>query len=351
MKLKIDETLFRDDSVFSPSYMPQEFLYRDSQIKEMTSCLRPALRGGRAQSALIFGRPATGKTTATKIIFSELEEKSNKAIAVHVNCHIYSSLYRILGEVHKKLFGFVPPETGIPVTSIYDKVFSKIAKEKKSLIIALDDLDFSDIKHANSILYDLVRVHEAYPNVAACVWCICVKNEMFRLDDKVRSALVTNTIEFLPYKQSELKEILKARAAEGLYPDAITDQLMEKIAGRSFDIRFGLELIKKAAIIAESEGSSKILEKHVDLAAKGMELPASSSLMEDEKIIIDLLKKGGKESGALYDEYKKITGASYSTFYRTIQKLKKQKKIDVAGIDKDRGKSRSNALKNNRGKI
>ncbi len=338
MKLKPDETLFRDESVFEPSYLPEDFLFRESQMRELAHCVKPALRGSKPAHAFIFGRPATGKTTATKLVFTELEKETNKVLTVHTNCQIYNSQYRILGEVHKRLFGFVPPDTGLPVAALYDKVFSRLEKEKKCMIIALDDINFYDMKHANAVIYDFTRVHEIYPKIKIGIWCISVKNEMHRLNDKVRSTFVANTIEFAPYRKEEVKEILKARAIAGLAPHAISDAVLEKIAGAAADVRHGIELVRKAAVLAENELSTKITEKHADAAIGSFVLPLHSPI-DDEKIILDLLKKRIRESGELYEEYRKITDASYATFYRILQKLKQKNLVDIENIEKEKGRT------------
>jgi len=338
-KLKPGETLFRDESVFEPNYLPEDFLFRDSEVKELTACMKPALKGMKPANAFIFGKPATGKTTATKLIFNKLQEETGKAVTVHVNCHIYNSEYRILGELHKKLFGFVPPETGLPVAALYDKVFTKLDREKKALVMALDDMNFYDAKQANAILYDLIRAYEVYPKIKTAIWCISTANMMHKLDDKVRSCFVSNVLEFAPYGKDEMKEILKARAGAGLATNAITDAVLLKIAGSSADLRHAIETLKKSAMLAEDEMATKITEKHAERALKSFEAPVSSMLIDDEKIMLDLLKKKAMESGELYEEYRKITGSSYATFFRIIQKLEKAKLIEKENIEKEKGRT------------
>jgi len=345
MKLKPGETLFRDESVFEPSYLPEDFLFRESQMKELRSCVLPAIKSGKPQNAFIFGRPATGKTTATKIFFAALSEETNRIVTVHVNSHIYNTHYRILGEIHKKIFGFVPPETGLPVSALYDKVFSRLEKENKSLIVALDDINFYEAKQANEILYDFLRAYEVFPKVKTAVWCITVRNELHRLDDKVRSTFVANTIEFLPYRKEEMKQILKARAIAGLSEGVVSDIMLEKIAGLSPDLRHGIELLKKSAVLAENDAQTKIAERHVAEAAKSFEAPASSSLMEDDIVLMDMLKRKSRESGELFEEFRGATGSSYATFYRALQKLKKKSLIDISPIEKEKGRSSRISLK------
>ena len=70
--LLAEETLFRDDTIFNPDHIPDQFRFRDGQIKEMSYALKPALREGRPGNAFLIGPPATGKTTAVRLVFDEL---------------------------------------------------------------------------------------------------------------------------------------------------------------------------------------------------------------------------------------------------------------------------------------
>ena len=339
-KLRHDETLFRDESVFEPSHLPGDFLFRGAQMGELAACARPAIKGNRPGNAFIFGRPATGKTTAVKLAFMELAEETNKALLVHVNCQIYGSQYRILAEIHKKLFSFVPPESGMPVASLYDRVFGRLEKERKALIVALDDMNFYDARQANAVLYELLRAHEAYPKTKTAVWCIAARNELHRLDDKVRSSFVSSAIEFSPYRKDEMKQILKARAAQGLFVSAISDALLGKIAGEAPDLRHGIELLKKSALIAEKASSTKITEAHVSAALKSLEAPRPSVMPADEQVVAELLREKTMESGELYEGYRKLTGASYAKFYRVLERMKSRKLVEAESVGKGRGRTR-----------
>ncbi len=81
---------------------------------------------------------------------------------------------------------------------------------------------------------------------------------------------------------------------------------------------------------------------------KTFEPPASSPMLDDEKIMLDLLKKKSMESGELYEEYRKITGSSYATFFRIIQKLEKAKLIEKENIEKEKGRTSRIRLRGNR---
>lgn len=336
--LGYEESLFQDERVFDPDYIPKDFNFRDNQLKEIAFCLRPALRGGKPINAKVYGPPATGKTTAIKLIFREIEEYSQDIYCVHINCQIHSSKFGIFSQIHKKVVGHLPPETGVPFSKVYDAIFKKLADENKALIVALDDMNylFYD-RYGNEIIYDILRAYEIFTGVRTGV--IGVVSDIyfnFKLDAKVRSIFKPHEIFFPPYKYNEIFEILRDRAKLGLYPGVISDDLIEKIATYTFehgDLRLGIELIRVSALIAESEGSRKITESHVEKAyekTKNISLNAVlDSLSKEERILVELIPKNCEiTSGELYKLFKEKTKLSYTKFYRILDKLEALRIID-----------------------
>jgi archaeal cell division control protein 6 len=61
--LRADETLFRDRDVFEINYLPEEFSYRESQLKDLAFAVRPAQFGSRPLNTVLRGLLGTGKTT------------------------------------------------------------------------------------------------------------------------------------------------------------------------------------------------------------------------------------------------------------------------------------------------
>jgi len=59
-----DETLFRNRDLFEIDYIPEEFNYRESQLKDIAFALQPGLHGSRPLNMALRGLPGTGKTTA-----------------------------------------------------------------------------------------------------------------------------------------------------------------------------------------------------------------------------------------------------------------------------------------------
>lgn len=350
-RLMHEETLFKDERVFDFDYVPKDFNFRDAQLREIELCLMPALRGGRPMNARITGPPATGKTTAVKLMFAKLEEETNRVACVHVNCQIYASKFTIFSQIHKKVVGHLPPETGVPFPKVYEAIFKKLAKENKSLVVALDDMNylFYD-RHANEIIYDILRAHEVYPGAKTAVFGILSDvGFTYKLDLKVSSIYRPYEIFFQPYKAVEIIEILKSRVREGFYPGVVSDGVIEMAANYAFshgDLRLGIELLRKSALNAELQASRKIEPEHVEQAFESSRLinlrELLGSLSREEKVLVEIMaEKEEVGSGELYEDYRAKTGQSYTNFYRGLDKLESLRLIDTKFTGKGkRGRSR-----------
>lgn len=330
--LMSDETLFRNEDVFDPEYIPEVFSHRDSQLKFLAYCIKPALRGKRPLNSLIVGNPATGKTTSIKKIFSELE--SSKIITVHINCQISSSKYDIFSKIYEKVTKKTAPSTGTSFTTLYEKILEKI--KDKVLLVVLDDAnDLVKTGKINDILYSILRSHEINMNVKTSVWCV-VQEETINLDDKVRSIFIPETIKFPKYSYNEIYDILKKRADTGLYEGVISKDVLEIISEKTSnrnDLRFGIDLIRKTALKAESFSEKKITKKHLDEYLE----------TTNEDIVLSLAEKES-DSKKIFDEFTKATELSYPTFLRIIKKMESEGKIKTESGNKSKSEARKISL-------
>jgi len=349
-----DETLFKDLRAFDPDYIPKNFNHRDSQVEAIAMCIKPALRGSRAINTLIYGPPATGKTTAINKLREDLAgvPQGEKVVVVHVNCQIHTSKFSIFSQIHDAVVGHIPPETGVPFKKVYEATFKKLMKGNKSLIVVLDDMNylFYD-RHANEILYDILRVHEVFPDARTAVFSIVSDVEFsYKIEERVRSVFRPQEIFFPPYKAGEIFDILKERVREGFQVDVIDDRLVSKIAdyaSSNGDLRLGIEILRRSAFAAENDASRKIESKHVERAISDSG-PAAfkktlESLNSDETRLLRLIATTGKKnSGELYELFKKETGLSYTKFYRMLDKFESIRLIDTRFTeDGKRGRTRN----------
>ncbi len=322
--LSSDETLFKNMEIFDLDYVPDNFAFRDSELQTLASFIKPSLRGSRPVCAFITGIPATGKTTAVR----KLSEEVDNVIICHVNCQTYKTAQRVFAEIHKSIFGFVPPDTGVPFATLFDKIFHRLEKDKKVLLVVLDEVN--ELENKNDVLYNILRANETF-EVKTGVWAIACDNKLHELDDKTRSIYQPEVLEFKPYSFDQIKNILNDRIMTGLYANVIDDNILDKISdmvSAKKDLRFGIELLRKTVMNTENSGMKKVLIEHI---------PENIEIQKDESYD-DILKLIGKgiTSG---DLFKKIDEMSYSSFRRLLIQMEKKGLISRTTTTKGKGKT------------
>ena len=359
--LMYDESLFQDINAFDPDYFPPNYNFRDTQMEAMAMSIRPAMRGGKPSNAVVLGSPATGKTTAIRKIYEFVEKKTEKVVCVYINCQLHTTRFGIFSQIHKKLFGHIPPETGVPFSRVYDKIMKELQKNEKALVVALDDINYLfQSKNANKVVYDLLRAYEEYPGVKTSIFAILSDLEFkYAFDKNVNTVFIPQEIVFPLYTYSEIEGILKDRVKAGFFPNVLGDDILEQVALYTFengDLRVGINLLKSCGNIAEADASREITQEHFDKAIESLVSVNVSetlkSLNDSEKEILKLIieYEGMHTVGELSEIYKERTGSSYASFNRTVEKLEFVRLIDTKYTGKGAvGNSREIILRFNPG--
>src|SRR5674476_752996 len=129
-----DETLFRDPEVLEIDYVPEQFEFRDAQMRELAFQIRPGLRGGRPLNTVCKGLPGTGKTTSIRKLFTEIEETTKKLVPVYINCQIDNTKFAIISQIYKKLSGHLPPSSGADCKQVFDAVARILIQDETVLL-------------------------------------------------------------------------------------------------------------------------------------------------------------------------------------------------------------------------
>ena len=357
--LMADESLFQDINAFDPDYFPQNFNYRDTQMEAMAIAIRPAIRGGKPSNAVVLGSPATGKTTSMRKVYEHVEKTTEKVVCVYINCQLHTTRFGIFSQIHKKIFGHTPPETGVPFSRIYDRIMKELQKNGKALVVALDDVNYLiQSKNANKVFYDLLRAYEEYPGARTSIFAIMSDLEFkYSFDKNVNTVFIPQEIIFPLYTYSEIEDILRDRAKAGFFPNVLDDDILEQIAMYTFengDLRVGINLLRSCGNIAEADASREISQKHFDKAIESLvSVNVSETLKglnDTEKEILKMIadNEGMYASGELAEIYKEKTGSSYASFNRAIDKLEFVRLIDTKYTGKGvRGNSREIILRFN----
>lgn len=320
------ETLFKNDIALDYSYQPKLVPYREKEQRFIANCIKPLFQEKTGKNVFIFGQPGIGKTVACKHILKELEEETEGIVPIYINCWQRNTTYKIILEICDLMdFKFVQNKKT-------EELFRwiKQALNKKSVVFVFDEADkLEDFDFLYMILEEVYR--------KTIILITNYKDWLVDLDDRIKSRLMPEIIEFKPYSYDETKGILKQRMESAFYQNVWNDDAFELIVKKTAgvqDIRTGLYLMKEAGNIAEDKSSRKITLEHAQQALNKINefsIKKASDLAADEQLILNLVKNNsGKKIGDIFKIYQSNGGnLVYKSFQRKIDRLQKNKFIIV----------------------
>ncbi|UNQ72549.1 Cdc6/Cdc18 family protein [Infirmifilum sp. NZ] len=318
----LESRIFKDREKLLPDYVPEELPHRDDQIVTLAKILAPALTGSRPSNIFIYGLTGTGKTAVTKYVLRKIKEKAqNKVDFVYINCRQNNTSYRVLAELAKHL-GVKVPFTGLALGEVMKRLVQGLERRRGIYVVVLDEVDNLVKRNGDDVLYFLTRINEELVNSKVSV--IGITNDLkFTefLDARVKSSLGEEELVFPPYNAVQLEDILRRRAREALKDGVVDDEILKKVAAiaarQNGDCRLALDILLKAADIAEREGADKITEVHVDKARNEIEKNLAVDIIKTMPLHVKLVlaaiyllsKDGGTKlitTGLVYDKYKEL---------------------------------------------
>ncbi|PLJ77690.1 Cdc6/Cdc18 family protein [Infirmifilum sp. SLHALR2] len=318
----LESRIFKDREKLLPDYVPEELPHRDDQIVTLAKILAPALTGSRPSNIFIYGLTGTGKTAVTKYVLRKIKEKAqNKVDFVYINCRQNNTSYRVLAELAKHL-GVKVPFTGLALGEVMKRLVQGLERRRGIYVVVLDEVDNLVKRNGDDVLYFLTRINEELVNSKVSV--IGITNDLkFTefLDARVKSSLGEEELVFPPYNAVQLEDILRRRAREALGDGVVDDEILKKVAAiaarQNGDCRLALDILLKAADIAEREGADKITEVHVDKARNEIEKNLAVDIIKTMPLHVKLVlaaiyllsRDGGTKlitTGLVYDKYKEL---------------------------------------------
>jgi len=340
--LGAEETLFKNADALTFEFMPKLIKHREAEQRQIIACIRPLTQERDGRNIFFFGKPGIGKTLAVKNVLNSIDDPeddrygdvSDLIIPVYINCWNKNTTFKIVEEICFQIgFKFTQnKKTEELMKIVADNI------NKRSAVFAFDEIDkVQDFDFLYTILEQIYR---------KCVILITNhKDFVLNLEDRIKSRLAPEMMEFRPYSRIETKDIMEQRKNAAFVPGCWEEPAFEQLAAKTHeaeDIRSGLHMMKEAGENAEADSSRKVTKAHVEKAinkADQMSVKSTDELDEECKFILKIVKdSSGEKIGNLYKKYQEEKGeSSYKTFQRKIQKLADGKFINTkkvtGGID------------------
>ncbi len=258
----------------SPLYVPEKISFRDSEISQLQNAMTNQVH------TFLHGDAGIGKSTLVKHVIPEFKGRN-----IHIDCGLYQTTNAILREILSALSSLVMSRSN------YD-LLKRIKEKTKNgkFLLCLDHFD-----HLRE-----VEVVSKLVGLGFIVVLVADKEENYlRLDLQTRSSF-TNMLKIPTYSPEQTLAILSERAKLSLKEWAYSDSLLKKITVQcKGNISLGLNLLRTAALKAESENRAKIEESDVP----EIDCP-ESELNQDEKVLLNILKEQkGLPSSRLFALY------------------------------------------------
>ncbi|MBI4918358.1 AAA family ATPase [archaeon] len=320
--LESGETIFKNEDSLDPEWVPKLLPHRETQQFRVVNCIKPLMQGRNGKNVLIYGSPGIGKTAAVKWILRDLEENSDDVSPIYINCWQKNTAHKITCEICNQInYSFTQNKNTEELFEVIKNVLNK-----KSAVFVLDEVDKLE---DTDFIYSLIN--EIYKK--SIILITNFKEWYVEVEDRIKSRLLPENIEFKAYTKPETRNILKTRMEHAFFPTVWDEDAIELISEKSYevqDIRAGLQLLRDAGLIAENHSSKKVILEYAKEAVSKIELNKSpENLDQNERLVLKVVKENPDERiGDLFKKYQEIGGeGTYKSFQRKIERLEKGKFI------------------------
>ena len=271
MAFRAGPSVFRDRSKVSFDYVPEKLPHRETQLQRLFSIFRPLAEAGGTANAFLWGSVGTGKTHTARRFCMDLQKYANEQGRgldfVPVNCRQKMGDDAVLLHILKH-FDPHTPERGFSIAEKYDILRRHLEKRNLHLVLILDEVDALLKKSGSDLVYTFSRFGEDGARAMVSLLLISQrKDALERMDPAALSTFRrTSAVEFPKYAKPELADILGIRVELAFFPSTVDVEIVDLIADLASeygDARYGIELLEKAGMLSDEEGSDEVGAEHV----------------------------------------------------------------------------------------
>lgn len=329
-------SIFKNETSLDPSFTPRgKIEFRENENQYIAECIKPLLQRRNGKNLIIFGPPGIGKTLACKKVKEALEEETDEVLVFYINLWKKNTQHKIILELCDQLdYKFTHNKSSEDLL--------QIVKQKINQNSAVFIFDEADKAESLELLYQFAE--DIYRKTMILI--TNDKDWIYRLDPRLKSRLMPDSLEFKPYNLQEIKQILKSRAQFAFNSGIISEEVLNLIAEKTLetgDVRTGLFLLRESALIAESKSLKKIAQEHTQQAIEKLsEFKRPVQLDKDEEEILSIVDQNqSKTTTEIFSIYKNKTQSDKSkrTFLRKINNLEKANLIKLEEVQGIQGRS------------
>ncbi|HKW43516.1 MAG TPA: orc1/cdc6 family replication initiation protein, partial [Thermoplasmata archaeon] len=186
------------------------------------------------------------------------------------------------------------PERGFSIAEKIETLRRHLEKHKVHLIVILDEVDALLKKSGADLVYSFARIAEESTAAKGNISMILISQRPNALEYMDAAALSTfrrsNVVEFPPYDDKELRDIVSGRVQLAMHPGTVDDDIVDLIADISSefgDARYAIELLEKAGQLADEEREDAIAPEHV----RGAKAHVHPTDVQERLSLLDAPKK------------------------------------------------------------
>jgi len=324
------DSVFKDNGIqkLEFDYVPSRLPHREEQVGNLVDFFRLAIDqpGLLSERILIIGPSGTGKTASAKMAGTSLEKIARRhgldLIYTHVNCRTTSGKFGLVQSIIRQGAPSLPLR-GYGAVELLHALWDYLNEHNKFLILALDEIDYYIRTTGEDIVYELTRLTDGVKGVPQRI------NFMFIARDHSFMNIMTpetlsrfrpqERMEFPPYLENQLWDILKDRVGEAFRQGAVSEEIIDFIASNTAkygngDARYAILLLLSAGLIADRDMSPTVMPEHVREAQEKTDPKISDEdvtvLPTDEKYFLLALSRClKKERTAVYVSLEEVESA------------------------------------------
>lgn len=270
-----ESKIFLDRSKLSSRYIPNELRHREREMSLLMTMFKDSYIKPEQflfSTPQIVGRSGIGKTSTiikfSNVLESEFTKTGLTLKVAYINLKLQGgnkyAVYRFLLE---KIAPELPSQ-GLSAEEMLRYLLSYLHENKLYTLIILDEIEFLLRSNKDSgIIYDFTRLNEfdlsKHCNVIGVIFIARSTDFHGKIDSSELSTLGRIPIEFLPYSQEQISDILVTRSSESFNPRVVGTDIIDEVSLITTsqvggDVRYALDLLLYAGNLAEANGSDRI---------------------------------------------------------------------------------------------